>query len=106
MGEVLRCPYGYALWSTFFFVKFTHRLSEFYPELFEGGGASSEHQANFTKKWSAYSTIFELANGDILKFDEVIEQPLEKCLLYLSFRADRIQLDELQHKQAMSSIRQ
>jgi len=90
--------------APFFFIKFTKRLSEFYPELFEGGGTSSEHQANFSKKWAAYSTIFELANGDLLKFDEVVQQPLEKCLLYLAHRADKIELESLMHKAAMKSF--
>lgn len=104
MGKILRCTYGCTLWSTFFFVKFTKRLVEFYPELFEGDGSTSEHQANFSKKWSAYATIFELANGELLKFDEVVKEPLEKCLLFLAYRADKIQLESLLHKQAMKSI--
>jgi hypothetical protein len=102
---VVRCPYGCTLRSTFFFIKFANRLTEFYPELFEGGGASSQHQANFGKKWSNYATIIELAEGDILKIDKVVEEPLEKCLLYLAYKADKAQLETLVHNEMIRTIK-
>jgi hypothetical protein len=43
----------------------------------------------------------ELAGGDILKFDEVIKEPLEKTLLYLCWKADRAMVDDLMHKEMM-----
>lgn len=102
---MVRCPYGCTLWSTFFFIKFTDRLTGFYPELFEGGGVSSQHQANFSKKWSNYATIIELAEGDILKIDKVVEEPLEKCLLYLAYKADKAQLETLVHNEMIKTIK-
>lgn len=96
-----KCPYGYSLWCTFFFIKFTNQLAEFYPEVFDGDGSSTQHQANFAKKWGSYAAIVELAEGDILRFDKVVEEPLEKCLLYLAFKADKNQLETLLHKEAL-----
>ena len=93
--------YGYPLWYAVFFFTFINGLSEFYPELFEGGGASSQHQANFAKKWSAYSSIVELAGGDITKFSEVTAYPLEMCLLYLSYKSDKTVLENLVHRENM-----
>jgi hypothetical protein len=46
-----------------------------------------------------------LANGDILKFTEVVEMPLEKCLLYLSYKADTNFLHTLLHKEAIKKIK-
>jgi hypothetical protein len=43
----------------------------------------------------------ELANGDILKIDTVIEQPLEKCLMYLSYKSDKVVMEDLLHKEAL-----
>ena len=77
---------------------------EFYPELFEEAGHSSRLSANFGKKWGTYATIVDLANNDITKIDEVVKQPLETCLLYLSFYSDRNELDNLLHKEAMAKV--
>jgi hypothetical protein len=37
--------------------------------------------------------------------DEVTKQPLEKCLLFLSFKADKQLLESLMHKEMMKSSR-
>jgi hypothetical protein len=42
-----------------------------------------------------------LAGGDITKFDKVLEEPLEKTLLYLCWKADKAVVDELIHKEIM-----
>jgi hypothetical protein len=36
--------------------------------------------------------------------DEVVNEPLEKCLLFLSFRADKVLLDNLVHKEMMKRV--
>jgi len=46
----------------------------------------------------------ELANGDILGIDKVVEEPLEKCLLFLAYRADKAQLENLMHKEALKKM--
>jgi hypothetical protein len=88
-----------------FFCQFINGLTERYPELYDGNGTSSQHQVNFGKKWSAYSTLIELASGDITKIDLVTNEPLEKCLLYLSYKADRNYLETLMHKEAMKGFK-
>jgi hypothetical protein len=45
-----------------------------------------------------------LAGGNLLKIDEVVKEPLEKCLLYLAYEADKIQLEELLHKNALKKM--
>jgi hypothetical protein len=35
----------------------------------------------------------------------VTKEPLEKCLLYLSYKADRNHLETLMHKEAMKGMR-
>lgn len=47
----------------------------------------------------------QLAGDDILKIDEIVKQPLEKCLLYLSYKADKIQLEELVSKEMMKKMK-
>jgi hypothetical protein len=43
-----------------------------------------------------------LAEGDITKFDKVVEEPLEKCLLFLCYTADKNRVDALLHREAMA----
>lgn len=97
--------YGSSLWSMVFFCAFTKGLVERYPELFDNDGSSTQHQVNFSKKWKSYTAIFELAGGEIQKMDEVVELPLEQCLLYLAFKADKSLLESMVHKEAMKSRR-
>jgi hypothetical protein len=102
---VVRGGNGYSLGSHVFFSTFATGLIERYPELFEGGsGVTSEHQVRFSKKWGTYAAITELANGAILKIDDVVKEPLEKCLLFLAYKADKSTLEGLLHKEAMKNI--
>jgi hypothetical protein len=45
-----------------------------------------------------------LAGGSLLKIDEVVKEPLEKCLLFLAYEADKMQVEELLHKHAMKKM--
>ena len=92
---------GCSLRCMVFFYQFIKGIVERYPELYEGGGVSSEQQINFGKKWGNYTGIVDLANGDIRQIDEVVKEPLEKCLLLLAFKADKNVLEDLVHREAM-----
>lgn len=76
-----------------------------YPELFEDGGATNQHQINFGRKWKSYSSLIQLAGNNIDKIDEVVKEPLEKCLLWLAYQSDKVELEDLMHKDAMKKIR-
>ena len=102
---MVRCNYGCALWLFVFFSQFANGLNERYPELFDGDGVTSKHQVNFSRKWKSYSTLYELADGDIEKIDRVVLQPLEKCLLFLAYRSDKAQLETLMHKESLKNIK-
>ena len=88
-----------------FFYQFVKGLTEKYPELYDGEGYASKHQANFGKKWGQYTTIHELAGGDLLKYDLVVEEPLEKCLLYLAYHSDKNYMETLMHNEAMAKMK-
>ena len=102
---MVRCRNGCSLWLFVFFYQFVNGLSERYPEIYEDRGTSTQFEVNFGRKWKGYTTITELANGDITKFDVITEEPLEKCLLYLSYKSDKIELETLLHKQAMNKTK-
>ena len=107
---MVRCSNGCAFWMFFFLQSYLQGIVERYPEIFEGGsvsgpGSESAHQANFARKWGSYQSIVILAGEDILKFDEVVQRPLEECLLNLCYRADKVQLENILHKQAMKKYK-
>ena len=43
----------------------------------------------------------ELAKENLLKIDSVIQEPLEKCLMYLAYKADKIVMEDLLHREAL-----
>jgi hypothetical protein len=102
---VVGCYNGYTLWHHVFFCSYINGLNEKYPELFDGDGTSSQHQINFGKKWKAYATIVELANGNVKEIDGVTKEPLEKCLMLLAYKSDKVQLEGLMHKEALNSMK-
>lgn len=96
---------GYTLRCSVFFCKFVNGLTERYPEIFDADhGDTGQHQIRFSKKWRAYATIAELANGNIKEIDGVIGEPLEKCLMLLAYKADKQWLQEVLHKEALKRM--
>ena len=101
---MVRRGYAHTLRSTFFFIQFINGLTERYSEIFDEGGSSSPIQANFAKKWGSYITIVELAGGDITRFNSIAEEPLEKCLLYLCYKADKGVVENTIHKENLAKL--
>ena len=103
---MVRCYNGLSFRLFFFLHSYLQGLTPRYPELFERDGADTgQHQQNFGRKWRGYSSIVQLANEDITKFDEVLVKPLEECLLYLAYIQDKNQLEQLMHKQMLSKYK-
>ena len=78
--------------SELLFFLFNERLVERYPNVYgqtgnEGGGLGAEEA--FTKQWGWYSPIYAVAGGNLLKFDEVEELELHKFLTFLTFEAQK-----------------
>jgi len=92
-------------WLTVFFYQFVKGLIEKYPEIFESeGGTSSQHQINFGKKWGPYQSLITLSGGELLKIDDIVKQPLEKCLLFLSYHSDYNLLQSMIHKESLKKV--
>ena len=107
MGMVYGSWYGCSLRSMVFFYQFVNGLVERYPELFgDDRSTPSEHSANFTRKWGSYTSIVSLANDDVTKIEEVVSEPLEKCLLLLAYRQDKDYVEELIHNQILARAQQ
>ena len=78
------------------FFLFNERLVERYPSVYgqtgDGGSGLSAEEA-FTKQWGWYSPIYAVAGGDLLKFDEVLELELNTFLTFLSFEAQKNEIE-------------
>jgi len=79
--------YIYRQYSVLFGINQKETFDELEPE-------NKDKQAN-ARAW--YKIIVGLANGDILKLDEVTEQPLKKTLNFMSLQKEQ-QLEENQRK--------
>ena len=62
----------------------------------EGNESGNEYsaQANFGRKWNWYQSIYGLAQGDVTRFDNITELGLFKCLTYLAFEKEKLQLEK------------
>jgi hypothetical protein len=77
-------------------LEFKQRVSNNYPELFTERSEEPDYTAEgaFGKKWSWYQSIYGLSQGNVTKFDEITELNLHKCLMYLAFEKDKMELEK------------
>ena len=85
-----------SIWFNGFFLEFKKRIAESYTELFgeSNGSADFSRTAGFSQKWGWYQSIYGLANGNILHFNEITKQKLHKCLMQLAFEKDKYELEQ------------
>ena len=81
-------------------MEFKKRIAENYPELFDEGNGGDDYgaAAGFTRKWGWYSSITHLAQKDVTQFDNITNLNVHKCLMYLAFEKEKIQLENQQIK--------
>ena len=89
-----------------FFLRFRDGVVDSYPELYGGSdeeqsGTNLTAEGNFGTKWGWYQSIYAIAKGDVLKFDEVTAQGLFKCLNFLVFEKEKNQLEAAMIKKSM-----
>jgi len=90
-------------------LEFRKRTIDSYPVLF--GKQDDEEEQNdfsettqFGKRWGWYQSIYQLAKGDITKFDRVTEQGLFECLTMLTFEKQKIDIENRQLKRAHERV--
>ena len=92
-------PMDIVLGSMLFFLSFRNRLVEAYDSLFgteQGEALTSVSQ--FGQKWGWYQSIFALSQGDIRRFEHIVELNVHKCLTMLSFMKEKSELESKQLK--------
>jgi len=78
-----------------FFLQFRQRIIESYDSLFgeQSGGTEYSSSAVFGQKWGWYNSIYAIAQGNLIRFDEVTKLPLNQCLTYLTFEKEKNKIE-------------
>jgi hypothetical protein len=90
-------------------LEFRKRTIDSYPILF-GEQYDEEEQNDFSettqfgKQWGWYQSIYQLAKGDITKFERVTETGLFECLTMLTFEKQKMEIENRQLKRAHERI--
>ena len=79
-----------------FFLSFRKRLVGRYPDLFGEGENEYTSEAQFGRKWGWYSSFYQLAQGDVTRFDRVGRLGVHEALTFLVFEKERIDLERKQ----------
>jgi len=74
-------------------LEFRTRIIELYADLFgesteedeEKGFGEFSKQHQFSKQWGWYTSIYELAQGNVTRFDEVTRLPIHQFLTALLY---------------------
>jgi hypothetical protein len=73
---------------------FRSRIIEKYDGLFGTEQADEfSETAQFGKRWGWYSSIYALSQGDVRRFDEITQLPINQCLTFLSFEKQKNELE-------------
>lgn len=94
VNHIEQMPYVYALGGLNKWHEFINEMQELYPEIYSGGGSSEEMASSFFEKWGWYATIFDLAKGNILKIDKVLDKNIHEFHLFLAHKIDKQKLKE------------
>ena len=73
-------------------MEFRNRIVESYDSLFTVSGGL-DARANFGAKWGWYQSVYALADGDVTKFDEITELNVNTCLLMLTFKKEKADIE-------------
>lgn len=89
-SEYKEMPLSIAMGAMLFFLDYRQGFSERYPSIFPAAtdddrGANLSGSAQFAARWGWYSSVFNLAGGDITKFDQITKEPASKCLTALEY---------------------
>ena len=95
------------LWVQWFFLSFRNKVAASYPAIFgEGNGEFGDfsEQNQFNKQWGWYNTVYQLAQGDVRRFDEVTKIRLATALTYLSYESQKAKLEAKLIKKSYNGI--
>lgn len=95
-------PLDAVLSAQVFFLEFRKRIVSSFADLFRDGGETDySARAQFGKKWGWYSSIYQLAKGDIRNFDAITRTPIRQALTYLTFEQEKQRIENNEIKKSI-----
>jgi hypothetical protein len=75
-----------------------------YPEIFRQGDEELglDSASLFSKKWSRYSELYALSQGDLRRFNTITKMKVHKCFMYLAFEKEKIDLENTMIKKQLN----
>lgn len=94
-------------------MEFRKRVNKSYPKLFRETDEDNDQESiqnefseegQFAKQWGWYTSIYQLAQGDIRRFDEVTDIELFAALTFLTFEKQKneIEIRKIKKQQTQS----
>jgi len=78
-------------------LRFNKRFIERFSGLFGDGDEETNEfsqRSQFAKRWGWYSSFYQLAKGDVTKFDEVSRIPATRALTLLTFEKQKAEIEQ------------
>ena len=88
-----------------FCCKIVNSYNGLYGEADDGQPAFRSREDIFAAKWGWYQSIYAIARGDVTKFDQVTKESIHKCLTWLTFEKEKIELENRRIKDAQNRKR-
>ena len=90
-------------------MEFRKRAIDGYPVLFREADDQEEQNdfsetTQFGKQWGWYQSIYQLAKGDITKFERVTRTGLFECLTMLTFEKQKTDIENRQLKRKYEGL--
>mgnify|MGYP003123086546 CR=1 FL=1 len=85
----------------FFFVEFRSGLVKSYEEIFgKGTGGGLDRASQLSAKWGWYQSVYELAGGDVTRFEDITQLGIHKCFTMLAYKKERAEVEAIQIKKS------
>ncbi len=77
-----------------FFFEFSQRIVKSYPEIYSSTTSEGTSASDYFDKWKWYATLNELAHGNILNFEKILNLNVHEIHTFLAHKIDRAKLEE------------
>jgi hypothetical protein len=89
-------PMDAVMGASLFFYRLGNDLINRYPDLFGESENEYSPESQFGRKWGWYSSFYQLAQGDVTRFERVGQLGVHEALTFLVFEKERLDIERKQ----------